>query len=1543
MKQVVSATPNPNAPFDQGPSVSHDRDYANRNEIKRIENTSDRGISTEFDKLNESLYKINNFLRLSKEIDDLKKENLVKNDIQRKLSLKSQWLNSNHSSTVSLNNLPPAASRRNSSGNISVQSYNKVEPKTENDLQRQRRNFAEFKSRSFQNVNAPSEPAKRRFGRYTRFNSFEELDFMDRVRLSDDEVSRLSQEPDFQDIKMKIGESGGLPAKSADSKLTTRSNSKDSFSVSSSQRDLSKYFPKKEVKAKPCNVNRNQKELKDVDLTKYFQPSPVQEMKSLPSPGQSPHLPRKPLKAHSEDHANSTNTLLRTAIDNLQKFSKQKSVEEPPANDVMRKENFTMHDQQMDGAVSIRKMSAGGSVQKPVSGYESISLVDDPETDDDDCDKLFAGLKSPTENIDELFDKVAADVCPTLAKGGKKVVKTGKKPLSKKVGPTKIAKSKNTTPNAKNITTSAIKAKVAVAAEKPARKDISEYFAPMQSAAPKASASNGPVDWHKKDGFLDMNRESEILGKLSSNLLNEIKLLEQHLELNQGAAEQKTPATKKPAAARAKVTKEVAKKSNRQTTKELDSAINDILNATENEKIGEHLMDDDVFMDAIEEMPKDEDVVDAGRTPFMVVDVNAAAKTLNGPSVAVNGSSAALNALQKPDRLNVVNRNSVPGPSQSVEQKPKRLGSKIEKSIAQHVKLPVENKPIQKLPIEIRQKCVIQHKPKEPVEKEVKFPIGSKQKPAIDSGQTLHAKADNGKKQSADDGRKPAIENARKVSVGSSPKIAVDHGLKMSIQNGQMAQVEEKLKASIANARKLSMDIGSKLPANNRPQSPVGIVRKLPVQEAPKVPTQENGSVADKKAIAKVLSYKTEMPAISVPMKAAIITLPKSYRGIKSTDLKPKPKPTESVLTPSNVDHANDLKWTHSKPAAFEVHSKPINIEPLSRPVTFEAYPKLAALEAQLKPATLEAHPKPSTLEAPSKLASSEPKPKPANLGTLPKANHFESAPKPIGLVDRRPSVSEKYSKETASNSSPIDAVKSGKIHPKVEERRSSFEFPKVPMQTYAKNLAEASKSLIENEKKPQNMTNGCKFTDHSKQGHFDSRHTEIRAENAAPAKSNGQKVHLDRSNELRHKPSNNTGNGQPKSRPNSLTQPVPNGHGRQAVETQSNSFDAQVPIKPMRKQRAQDPSPSRVGQENGAPSVEPTMRTLSADSSAMAEKNIRKMLADSSAVAEKNVQKLSADESKMINQQSGCKAQPDINIIPATPQPRGSTAPVFSHAHGSLSSLTAQPRGNITSIASQPEAPKQSNAAVRPISQSKPIDIAPPAPSHQPDQNGAPEKRAHRTTDRPDEALSYNSSGSGDYDNVPSLESKRSAFKGKGQSKSFDVPSITERRRDDDDGDDAAEAPPETSLRRRLSFDRKRNVSDMLIERSKMLHNRKQEFMNEKLVETKNPYIRRMIEKESRGTRSAYDRPLMSCLPSSNRYDYQPYTPTVVSRTLPSASVSGRLSSPTRQSRFSPVRMSPSPSRLSPVRSPPSSSSNRSVLDMFRHPSANKDSCIIS
>lgn len=522
----------------------------NKTEIKFLDNKSDKKISADIDKLNESLYKINNFLKLTKDIDDLKKENLVKNDIQRKLSLKSQWLNNSHGSTASLNSLPAIdmrSSASESSENVAVKMDKENVGSCGSDVKslsssiqnlntcakagvsatNRRANFLNHKSASIQNLNLASERRKR------FLENKDELNFIHSLDITDKEIEALRREPEFGERKFRIRTtseklSDSMKKIELQSFSDTMKNMQSQctgprISTSGSQRDLSKYFPKKNEKVNTAPANKNQKELKDVDLTKYFTPSPVQELKSIPSPGQSPNLPRKmPAEPKKTDTGIAKQTILREAIAQAFKVpadEEKKSVDDDVTHAIVvtkPAEKFNMFDQQLDGAVMYRKRNKvkpeplKATTNKMEENDSSLleKLIDTERSPSREYSRLFDNEKSPDDDIDdidELFEQVAAKLVPELPKLPEKIVE-------------KKRKSQETT-TTENKTTKKIKSK-------PQKKTI---VAPKKTAKQESAFAPAPT-WYRKSTLED-ERDAFILSKLSSSLIDEIKMLEEQLSL----------------------------------------------------------------------------------------------------------------------------------------------------------------------------------------------------------------------------------------------------------------------------------------------------------------------------------------------------------------------------------------------------------------------------------------------------------------------------------------------------------------------------------------------------------------------------------------------------------------------------------------------------------------------------------------------------------------------------------------------------------------------------------------------------------------------------------------------------------------------------------------------------------------------------------------------------------------------------------------------------------------------------------------------------
>lgn len=457
-----------------------------KTEIKFIDNNLDHQLSADIDKLNESLYKINNFIKLTKEIDELKKENLVKNDIKRKLSLKEQWLKNsqdsglnNFGSTTSVNYPPTNSDRLCSTKAISASNLDLVKSSPLMD----RRKLYVAPTGSIQNLKSVQKSLS--LDHSPKENPVGELSFLNNLDITDAEIEILSQEPEFkyispQDRLKSNNDKLAKSLKKIESKnfSDTRNHIKSQINtpkVSTTQRDLSKFFPKKEEKATTSSVNKNQKELKDVNLAKYFTPSPVQELKSLPSPcltpksnqspslsprsgpspnltpksGLSPNMPRRNSNFETKN-ADLKQSLLRESLENKLKPNKAKS--------------FDMYNQQMDGAVdwkkpSKRELDKARSVdlievkskkKKDASPPEEVDLsnfeklIDDPVcierlSPSKEYNKLFEN-ETLDEELSEMFEEFAAKVVPKPAE-----VKVVKRVVKKKSPPKVEVKELNLT------------------------------------------------------------------------------------------------------------------------------------------------------------------------------------------------------------------------------------------------------------------------------------------------------------------------------------------------------------------------------------------------------------------------------------------------------------------------------------------------------------------------------------------------------------------------------------------------------------------------------------------------------------------------------------------------------------------------------------------------------------------------------------------------------------------------------------------------------------------------------------------------------------------------------------------------------------------------------------------------------------------------------------------------------------------------------------------------------------------------------------------
>lgn len=503
---------------------------SNANDIKFLDNKSDKKFTADIDRLNESLYKINNYMKLTKDIDELKKENSVRQDIQRKLTLKEQWLKNNTAPPIPpfVAQLSAANSLRSINSDVdealpTVSSVTndiaKSQQNSPNDIE-SRLSASKFTSPSsnFQLVKSNSAIEEELFGSKSEESKqpvndvADELDFLDSLELSDREIKALCTPAPYisqidirraQEKQQKEALAKKLRNIEAKSFSETKSHIAAQMSgpkvSAAATRDVSQYFPKKEEIAAVSNISKNQKELKNVDLTKYFAPSPVQSRKvfGFNSPTTQSDAAKKPT-------------------------NKQKS--------------FDLSDVQLDGAMDMRKPKAlkreieGAQPKTKTSPKSAVvkkkKTIETKQLSDEMDEKLFDSLdvepsliersaskqfnclfddeKLDVSEIDQIFAEVAREVgIPSYVP--LETIKEKKKPVPKRLAPQELM--------VHHID----------------EEQMQKYFAtPMQAPESKEAnlTYNKPAPKWTKKQVLDDDLETFYLSQLSTSLIDQIKELE---------------------------------------------------------------------------------------------------------------------------------------------------------------------------------------------------------------------------------------------------------------------------------------------------------------------------------------------------------------------------------------------------------------------------------------------------------------------------------------------------------------------------------------------------------------------------------------------------------------------------------------------------------------------------------------------------------------------------------------------------------------------------------------------------------------------------------------------------------------------------------------------------------------------------------------------------------------------------------------------------------------------------------------------------------
>ncbi|KAH8330537.1 hypothetical protein KR067_004716, partial [Drosophila pandora] len=307
-----------------------------RVEMEQLERNAPRKFSSEIEAISEKLYHMNNMVKMNKDLEVLAKENLVKSDILRKLTLKEKWLAENAAIAAAQKSGNVVATPTTAAPPLQPKSkfdekYEKVvspppqsvaEPKPKpvidfnlDELKPRKPNFEERPKEQL-----PKPPSlknsKESKANVSRSNSLKSnassgspkvkkapIPIENKMQIEGilstmKKLQRQHSSDQDEDMDVDIEADVDMqPNKQLNTKLKeiqassfagTMDHIKSQLTMPtvSAQAaptvDLSKYFPnQKQEKSTSSNTNKNQKTLKDVDLAKYFPSSPAPQRRTV--------------------------------------------------------------------------------------------------------------------------------------------------------------------------------------------------------------------------------------------------------------------------------------------------------------------------------------------------------------------------------------------------------------------------------------------------------------------------------------------------------------------------------------------------------------------------------------------------------------------------------------------------------------------------------------------------------------------------------------------------------------------------------------------------------------------------------------------------------------------------------------------------------------------------------------------------------------------------------------------------------------------------------------------------------------------------------------------------------------------------------------------------------------------------------------------------------------------------------------------------------------------------------------------------------------
>ncbi|XP_032595837.2 F-actin-monooxygenase Mical isoform X9 [Drosophila grimshawi] len=368
-----------------------------RAQIEQLERNEPRKFSSEIEAISEKLYHLNNMVKMNKDLEVLAKENLVKSDILRKLTLKEKWLAENAAIAAGMKVTPTPTIAAPSKSTFD-EKYEKVvsppktvvaEPKPKpvidfnlDELKPRKPNFEErpkellVKPESLKKATQlspkPESKSSANVSRSSSIKSNASSKSSPRQRKSHMEnllgtLKKLQrQHSSEQDEEMDIDDdvesqtNPQLNSKLKEIGASTFAGTMDHIksqmvtpTVHTASVDLSKYFPnQKPEKSSAGNTNKNQKTLKDVDLAKYFPSSPAPQRRTVETVAD--RLKRSQTEASVPQPEK---------VENPKDTKDTQSKTEPKSKPLAPKRQsslntFSLREHQLDGAMDLSKKKA---------------------------------------------------------------------------------------------------------------------------------------------------------------------------------------------------------------------------------------------------------------------------------------------------------------------------------------------------------------------------------------------------------------------------------------------------------------------------------------------------------------------------------------------------------------------------------------------------------------------------------------------------------------------------------------------------------------------------------------------------------------------------------------------------------------------------------------------------------------------------------------------------------------------------------------------------------------------------------------------------------------------------------------------------------------------------------------------------------------------------------------------------------------------------------------------------------------------------------